>query len=210
MDKKIIIIGLISACLLGGGIWYFSQKPAPSEPEAAVNESSTEPSGELVTDPVIGDPEAPVTMIEYSTHLCGHCVRFHQETLPLIIEKYIKTGQVKLIPRTFPPLELGQSVLCAHEQGKFLEYNDYVFEHAGELQSADGLKTFAANLGLETEQFNQCFDSKKYEERVQEWYQQGQEAGVTGTPTFFINDQKIVGNLPVEEFERVIEEELNQ
>lgn len=205
MSDKLIII-IILACFVIGGIWYFSQS-SPAENGTTDTEELIEPT-ETDSELVMGDPNAPITIIEYSTHLCGHCVRFHQETLPLIIEKYIKTGQVKLIHKVFPPLELGQAVLCAYEQEKYLDYNAYLFEHALELKGVDDLKIFAANLGLETEQFNQCLDSKKYEAIAQKWYDEGQQAGVTGTPTFFINDQKIVGNLPYEEFERVIEQEL--
>ena len=127
---------------------------------------------------------------------------------PEIIKNYVITGKVKLILRPFPPYELGQAVLCAKDQGKFLEYHNYLFENSDKIKSVDDLKSFAKNVGLNESEFNQCLDSGKYKSRAEEWYKQGmsdmEKAGIAqdkrGTPAFFINGEPIIGAMPYEDF----------
>ena len=161
-------------------------------------------------DYVIGNPEATVTMIEYSSHFCSYCIDFHNETLPLLMEKYIKTGQVKLISRFISPVEVGLAIFCAQEEEKFSELSDYIFEHIQELEKAENLRIMAQAINLNQENFDQCFNDKRYEDRVNEWFDQATQSGVDGTPTFFINSQKIVGNQPLNVFEEAIEKALNE
>jgi len=227
-NKKTIIFGIIALAVLAGLVWYGSQRDSTIGDQAAALLSgslfSEEESFQLVEEEFVsGNPEAPVTIIEYSSHFCGHCAAFHLETLPLITDKYIKTGQVKFISRRLSPSELGQAILCAQEQSKFQQADEYLFEHNQELIEqtqkavseddlmmivADWLKAMAGNLDLDQESFNQCLDSKKYQERVILWFEQAEEAEVTGTPTFFINDQMVVGNQPYSIFQEIIEQAL--
>jgi protein-disulfide isomerase len=105
--------------------------------------------------------------------------------------------QVRFVWRDFPIItvhswkaaEAGQ---CAHEQGKFWEYHNLAFLSAPRLGVED-LKTYAADIGLDTDRFNQCLDSGRYETAVKEDLQDAQERGFRGTPTFLINDQVVVG-----------------
>ena len=90
-------------------------------------------------DPIIGNPNAPITIVEFSDFQCPFCARFHVETLPLIMNEYINEGQVKLVFRDFPiqsihPNALPASVAseCANEQGKFKEMHDMLFENQNE------------------------------------------------------------------------------
>ncbi len=229
-NKKTIIFGIIALAALVGVIWYGSQRnPAVGEQAAALLKgglfSEEEPSQLVEGEFILGNPEAPVTIIEYSSHFCGYCANFHQETLPLIMEKYIETGQVNFISRRLSPSELGQTLLCAQEQDKFQIVDDYLFEHVGELLEqtnqatsedelnkivADWLKTAAGNSGLEQDSFNQCFDSDKYHQRVVKWFEQAEADGVEGTPAFLINGQLIIGNQPYDVFEEAIEQTLAQ
>jgi len=164
----------------------------------------------------IGKADAPVTIVEYFSYLCGYCKLFEDEVKPKILENYIQTGKAKLILRIFPPYELGQAALCANDQGKFLEYHDYLFENNGNIKTTDDLKNFAKNIGLNKSSFNQCMDSLKYESRAKDWYNQGisdlEKAGTPkekiGTPAFFINGIPVVGAMPYEDFVKAIESEL--
>lgn len=202
MTKNIIYI---LAALAGAGLIIygalFYTKTGPKEagilPPIVSNESG---------EPILGDPNAPVTMIEYGSYLCGHCVNFTRYNMPQIEENYIRTNKVKFIYRSYPPIELGMAILCANEQNKFWSYHNYIIEKG--IKSEEDLKQYATEIGLKGDQFNQCLDSEKYKQKAENWYKLGQEQGVEGTPTFFINDQKIVGNLAYEEFKKVIEEEL--
>ncbi len=167
-------------------------------------------------DIVIGNDKAPVTIIEYYSYLCGHCKTFEDQTMPKLTEQYIVTGKVKLVLRSFPPYELTQAVLCANDQGKFLEYHNYLFANSDKINSIENLKTFAGNVGLNKEKFNQCLDSQKYKLRAEELYNQGnsdfQKANIPsdkqGTPTFFINGEAIIGAVPYDDFVKIIEAKL--
>jgi|TARA_Y100000031_G_scaffold157091_1_gene215867 protein-disulfide isomerase len=216
-NKKTIILGLIAILILAGIVWYAGEYgEGLTDQTAAIVDNIEEQSPivdtsvNLAEELITGDPEAPVTMVEYSSHFCGFCAKFHQETLPLIMDKYIKTGQVKLVSRLVSPLELGLNVLCADEQEAFPEMNEYLFEHAGELGSVEDLKAIAGTLGLDQDQFDECFDSARHENKVKTWFEQATQDQVSGTPTFFINGHKIVGNQPYEVIEQAIEDALNQ
>lgn len=103
---------------------------------------------------------------------------------------------------------------CAADQDSFWEYHDYLFEkQAGENKgkyNKENLKQFALDLGLDSDAFNECFDSGKYTQLVQTDTSMGQQIGVQSTPTFLVNGQPIVGSQPYEVFQQVIEDQLSQ
>lgn len=173
----------------------------------------------LPSDFVLGDQNAPVTIIEYSDFQCPFCANFFKETESVLREKYIKTGKVKFIYRNFS--FLGQesfwaanAARCAGEQDKFWQYHDYLYgNQTGENQGAfskDNLKGFATALGLDKEKFNACLDSEKYTDLVQEETKTGGEAGVQGTPANFINGTLYPGALPTATFTQIIDNELSK
>lgn len=209
----VLVVGGFAYDKWGKGFLPVSVEDAEKEKgEKNVEVNTDISSGDIV----IGSSNAPITIVEYYGYLCGYCKLFHDDTYPRIVENYISTGKIKYVFRSFPPYELGLSILCANEQGKFLEYHDEVFEKAGELQAADDLKVLAKNAGLNEGEFNQCFDSQKYLVQSQKWYTQADadfdKAGVPdnqrGTPTFFINGEMLIGAQPYENFVEVIERKL--
>ena len=177
-------------------------------------------------DPIIGNPDAPITIIEFSDFQCPFCARFHVETLPSIMNEYIDKGQVKLVFRDFPiqsihPNALPASVAseCANEQGKFKEMHDKLFENQKEWsnQSLDNLMItftqYALDIGLEDETFDTCLKNGKYVEEIQKDLDDGRNYGITGTPGFFVgNDQigfiELKGAQPFENFKKVIDIQL--
>ncbi|QQG46497.1 MAG: DsbA family protein [Candidatus Niyogibacteria bacterium] len=168
-------------------------------------------------DFVLGNPSAPVVFVEFGDFQCPFCGRFWSQTLPQIKEKYVKAGQVVFVWRDFAFLgqesyDAAVAARCAGEQGKFWEYHDALFgnqqgENRGAFSDAN-LKSFAANLGLESQKFNECLDSEKYLSAVQDESALGRQLGVSGTPSSFINGRHITGALPLSSFEAVIQEEL--
>jgi len=221
-SKANILLIAVVIIALAGAFWYFNQDNSQGvgqQTASLVGEKEENSGGELPSsgillsqidgDYVLGSPEAPVTMIEYSSHICGHCVDFHLDNFPAIIEKYVKTGKVKVITRLLSSPELATAVLCAHEQGNFHEFNEYLFEHISEIKSVDDIESMAGESGLDQDKFNQCYDLDRFKDEIIEWYNQASSQGVSGTPYFFINDQKIVGNQPLEVFESAIENALN-
>ena len=165
----------------------------------------------LDDDPVKGDSKAPITVIEFSDFQCPFCERFYTQTLPQIEENYIKTGKVKLVYRDFPLTSLhpmaqktAEAAECADDQGKFWEYHNKIFENQAAL-SIDSLKKWAADLGLDTGEFNSCLDSGKMASEVNKDLQEGSNAGVQGTPSFIINGQMVSGAQPYSVFQQVFD-----
>ena len=165
-------------------------------------------------DAVLGNPNAPVTIVEFSDFQCPYCGKFWKETYPQIKSQYIDTGKVKLVYRDFPLSihEMAQTYAeaseCAHEQGKFWEMHDRIFgdqQTGSTLITSDGLKKIAKEIGLKETQLNACLDTHKYTEEVKKDGSDGEVAGVTGTPTFFINGKIEVGALPFSALQKDIE-----
>ena len=177
-------------------------------------------------DPIIGNPDAPITIIEFSDFQCPFCARFYTQTLPLIHEEYIEPGKVKLVFRDFPiqsihPNALPASVAseCANEQGKFKEMHDVLFENQNEWnrqETVDALSLFsqyAEEMQLEQEVFDSCLTNGKYIEEIRKDLRDGQKYGIGGTPGFFVgNDEigyvKMEGAQPFESFKKIIDSQL--
>jgi len=212
-NKKTFILGIIAIVILIGVVWYASSnKDEIIKQTASIFNLSGENGKvtELDGDFIFGNPSAPVTIIEYSSHLCGACSNFHSQTFPSIVEDYVKTGKVRIIPRLISHPALGVAVLCAQEQNAFLEFNEYIFENIENIQTVEAIKEIASELGLNKDSFSQCFDSDKYQEQVMKWFEQAEEDEIESTPTFLINGQEIVGSQPYITFKNAIESQLNK
>ena len=177
-------------------------------------------------DPIIGNPDAPITIIEFSDFQCPFCARFYSQTLPLIYEEYIEPGKVKLVFRDYPIQSIHPNAVpaavaseCANEQGKFKEMHDMLFEKQNgwnNQETEDALSLFsqyATKIQLDQERFDSCLISGKYMEEIKKDFDDGQNYGVTGTPGFFVgNDQigyvQIKGAQPFESFKKIIDSQL--
>ncbi len=191
--------------------------PAPaatSTPEPAATGESTIP---LDDDPVLGSHDAPVTMIEYSEYLCPYCRRFVLETMPLIEEEYIDSGQVKLVFRDFPvhgepAVILAMVAECAADQGNFWDMHVLLFEKVEEWSESDDplnvFQGYAEEIDIDPQELVNCLEQGKPYQRILEDYNVGTEDGVKGTPSFLVNGNLVVGAQPFEEFQRIIEEAL--
>ncbi len=174
-------------------------------------------------DAVLGDKDAPVTLVEWSDYECPFCKRYFTQTYPLIKEKYVDTGKVKIVFRDFPlgfhdPLATQQAIAaeCAREQGgddTYFAYHDLIFENTtsnGRGMQKEKLYDLAEEVGVNRTKFTECLDSEKYKDEVQKDIADGGKAGVRGTPAFLINDQFVSGAQPFSNFEQIIEGELNK
>ena len=185
--------------------------------EGSTPEATREPLVPLDDDPVLGSPDAPVTIIEYSEYLCPYCRTFALETMPRIEEEYIDTGLVKLVFRDFPvhgqpAVAMAMVAECAADQGKFWEMQMFLWERTEQWSASEDLlatlQGYADELGMDTGEFTSCLTEGKTVDRIIEDYNIGVQDGVSGTPAFFINGTPIRGALPFEEFQKVIEEKL--
>ena len=166
--------------------------------------------------PTKGEADAPLTIIEFSDFQCSFCRRFWRDTLPKIEEGYIRTGKIRFVYRHLAILgpmsaQAAEAAECAHEQGKFWPYHDRLFERAGPFAfTVARLKGYARELGLEGDAFDRCLDAGKHRVKVRNETMVGQFLGATGTPTFLINGQLLIGAHPFEVFARAIDEELRE
>lgn len=160
----------------------------------------------LDDDLVLGDPNAPISVVEFSDFQCSFCAKFGVMIFPSIDENYIKTGKVKFVYRDFPldshpnagPMALAAE--CADEQGKFREMHDMIFERQNEWSPSEKINTvikeYGKKIGLDGKQFNECVSSKKYAGEIRKDLIDGASNGVSGTPSFFINGKPLSGAMP--------------
>lgn len=215
---------VIAGGLIAGAVFYSNRvnAPAPSGQQAVAGSAAVSPAADLSDDDAaLGNPDATVTIVEFSDFQCPFCRRFWQETLPQIKNEYLATGKAQFVYRDFPLSQIHPGALpaaegaeCAKEQGKFWEMHDAIFEEqakqgTGTIQfSVEDVKRWAAKIGLDSPRFDQCLDTRTYKQEVEKDLADGASAGVTGTPGTFINGRLIAGAQPFAAFKAVIEEEL--
>lgn len=182
--------------------------------EAAKVETNIDPFRVDVaaTGPAKGPASAPVTIVEFSDFECPYCSRVNP-TLAKVQEVY--GDKVRIVFRQFPLVSIhpnamraGRASLCANEQGKFWELHDGMFADQRNL-AGDGLNAIAGRIeGLDLDAFKTCVDSGKYSDQMQRDIDEGSQAGVSGTPAFFVNGRFLNGAVPFEQISVVIDEEL--
>jgi protein-disulfide isomerase len=185
--------------------------PAPS-PSAAPAAPEGKADVKVGASPVKGPTSAPVTVILFSDFQCPFCSR----AVPVLkqIEDTYK-GKVKIAFKQLPlPFHdkahlAGQASLAANEQGKFWAYHDKLFENQQALDRAS-LEKYAQDLGLDIKKFKAALDSGKFKEQVDAEAKEAASVGATGTPTFFINGNRVVGAQPFDAFKTVIDGELKK
>jgi protein-disulfide isomerase len=169
--------------------------------------------------PTLGSPDAPLVLISFEDFKCGYCVKHALETEPALKARYVDSGQVRLVFKFFPIYAPGSAVaaLCAADQGKFWEFAGQLFKDQQGWQDGDNAKmsAYAQTLGLDVPRFEQCLKDQPGKGQVDADFALGREAGINGTPTFFLVDTRtaggtrIPGALPLAEFEKAIEQMLN-
>lgn len=171
-------------------------------------------------DVILGNPKAPVTLIEYGDYQCPFCGRFFEQVEGKLRDEYIKTGKVRMIFRNFSFLgpesdAAAKAAECAKDQGKFWSYHDAIYaaevkdgrENNGNLTPSLFAK-LAENVGMNVQSFNACFNSGKYAGVALQDKDAASAVGVDSTPIVFINSQMIRGALPYEQFKSAIESQL--
>jgi len=160
--------------------------------------------------PSKGEAAAPITIIEFSDYECPFCGRA-EPTVKDVMTQY--PGKVRLVYREYPlsihdhAEKASEAALCALDQGKYWEMHEKLFENQRSLEVAS-LKGYARALALDGTKFDQCLDSGEKAKAVEASLKAGEDAGVNGTPAFFINGRPLFGAVPVERFKEVIDAEL--
>ena len=122
--------------------------------------------------PILGNPNAAITILEWGDYQCTFCYKFHQNTLDKIHQDFIKTGKVKIVFKDFPlngpdSFLAAEAAYCAHDQGKYWQYHDELYQNWGGERTGwitrESLDKFASTINLNLEQFNKCLDEQKYQ-----------------------------------------------
>ena len=163
-------------------------------------------------DRAIGNPNAPVTVIEYASLTCPHCRKFHAEVFPHVKSAYIDTGKVRYIVREFPiGRTAGAAAIvnrCAPEEKYFFLLDAFLArqpEWVAQEVRRDAIYEVAKSSGMSRETFDKCLSNQTIIEGLTEVKQRGRRFGVFGTPTFFVNGKKAQGAVTFEEIKALIE-----
>jgi len=215
VNKKVLILGVIIAITAVAIL-------ASSIPSETVNLDMNRSHGTISTSmgsPILGNPSAPITIVEFGDYQCHQCYNWYHNTKPSITRDYIETGKVNLVFVDLAFLgndspKAAQASYCAEDQGMYWDYHDLLYASQepkidGGWANSERLKAFAFSLGLDMDLFDSCLDSGKYSKRVQYNIQQAREHGVKGTPGFFIvgpdGQQQISGAQPFSVFKQILD-----
>lgn len=217
-NKKILIIGSATAVLLA--VIFFSS----GGKQEAGNFPSPLKDGKITvtaSDRVQGADDAKITFVEYSDFQCPYCVKFHA-TMEKVMKEY--EGKVRWVYRHSPlPFhkaapKAAEAAECAGDQGKFWEYAAVLTKNSqpdGTGLAVSDLKKYVSEVGLNEQQFNECFSSGKFKEKIRLDVESGKKLGVQGTPATFMidgtgNEQLISGAVPFEQIKTKIDEALSK
>jgi len=234
-NKKIVYAGAGAVVLVAAivaGVFGAQQTPTSADFTPVQDEQTLAPQGSVALTaenlvlkgaPVLGDPEAEVTIVDFSDFQCTNCRRFAMQTEPQIVKDYIEEGRASIVFMHFPvfgpdSMTAAMASMCANEQGKFWEFHDHLYANQGSANSGwantDGMKEFASEVGLDRAQFDTCLDSNKYEQYVRADLDLALSSGFPGTPSFVImksdgsDAEALAGAHPYSTFQTVINKKL--
>ncbi len=213
-SRTLIVIGVVGVALAFVGVLIVSSPQNPFAPAAPIVAITPFPRP-AANQNAMGDPNAPVKIEEYSDFQCPACLAFYKETERSIAEQYVAANKVYFVYHSMgawigsESSAAAEAAYCAGDQGKFWDYHDILFanwtgENVGDF-SAQRLLAFGQTLGLNMDEFRPCLDNHKYAGQVAQDKADGAKAGVTATPTFFVNGKKIEGAQPFTSFQTEIE-----
>ncbi len=187
MKNPWIIIGVVTLILIAGSFWFSSSVAKKSDEGVDATKSY-----------IKGNPEAAVTLVEYSDFQCPACASFH----PVLVDLMNEFGddirfEYKHFPLPMHPLALpaARAVEAAGQQDAFYEFHDLIFENQKTWSNSPNPNAlfvqYAESLGLDIEQFKRQMNSSLLKDRIDSDLQSGRDLGITGTPTFFLNGEKM-------------------
>ena len=197
--RKTGVIVVAVAVILGAGLLLTRQS------------SHSMGAAVLADEPALGPSTAPVTIVEYGDFGCSACQAWHRAGIrERVLARY--GDQVRFVWRDFPVItslspKAAEAAQCAHDQGRFWEYHDLLYERAPAIRQGD-LKAYAAELGLDAEQFDQCLDSGAHAGTVNQDLRDARARGLRGTPSFLMNGDALPAPPSFSFLQQVIDSEL--
>ena len=190
---------------------------AQAQAKASTQVAQAAEKNDPLSERVLGDPNAPITILEYSSLTCPHCATFHANTLPQLKKDYIDTGKVKLVFRDFPfdraALQASMLARCSNPE-RYFGFLDVLFKSqnkwAGASDPAQALAQTGKLAGVGDQQFKECLANEALANKlIERRLEAEQKYQVQSTPTFVImrgdTIEKVVGAQPIAEFARVID-----
>ena len=198
----------MAAVVLAGALMY---QPGERTNAPIAITPATDPAGNAV----LGNPDAPVTIILFGDYECPYCERAFSGAEAKIRDTYVADGRVKMVFRDFPldfheaATPAAEAAQCAGAQGNYWEYHDALFKSQADLATLN-YGALAAELGLDRTSFTSCVTERTFKDEVQADLAAGQALGVKGTPATFINGTLVPGAYPFEDYQKIIESELKK
>ena len=172
--------------------------------------------------PILGDPDAPITLVEFGDYQCHYCNVFFQSIEKDILKNYVDTGKVKIIFKDYniigeDSVKASQGAHCANDQGLFWEYHDILYSNwTGENNgwaSSENLAIFAQQIGLNMNKWSECMNKGSHSQIILKSNDDARTLQLTGTPAFFIINSegevsKLFGAQPFEVFKKIFDEQL--
>jgi protein-disulfide isomerase len=206
------ILGLLSGFLLWGTKNTYTPDSAAAVAQPTSTTVGTRIEVSVDDDPFLGPADAPITIVEFSDYECPFCTKWHVEVWPRLQEAY--PDQVRLVYRDFPlysihgnAIPAAEAANCAGEQNKYWEYHELLFQ-AKQGLGEEAFKQYATEIGLDEAAFNECLESRRYQDEVDADLQAAMKLGVRSTPTFYINGIPLIGAQPYQNFKDLIDKEL--
>jgi protein-disulfide isomerase len=205
----VVIGGLIAlGVVIFGALLYLALRPSPTESVQTLSEYCLENSDRCA---FLGEENSPVTMVEVSDFGCVHCTAFHNETATPLKEQYVDPGTVRWIALPYAlsttTIPAAASAMCANEQDAYFDYANALFgiDDTTFRLSPEGYQEAALAVGLDIDAFSSCMSDGRYINTVESNRDAARNNGVSGTPTFFLNDEELSGAQPLSVFSQVIE-----
>ena len=213
-NRILLILGVIVGALLIVGILIL-----PSLRPVGAIATIVPRTYSQAKDNGMGDPNAPVKIVEFSDYQCPYCENFYRQTEQRIVDTYVATNKVYFVYRSYgawigqESQRAAEAAYCAGDQNRYWDYHDMLFnnqtgENVGDFTDKR-LVAFAQTLGLDMSAFNSCFDSGKYTSRVAQDATDATAAGIQGTPGFLVNGKLVQGAQPFSVFQTDIEAALS-
>ena len=209
--RSFLFTGAAAAIMLAAATMFSTVSPVAAQSKPDVNLDELNKAGELPEN-VLGNADAPITIIEYSSMTCPHCAAFHKDVLPALKSKYIDTGKVKYIIREFPLDNVAATAAmlarCV-EPAKYFDFVNTLYarqqDWAYKDQPLPELQKFAKQVGFTEDRFNACVRDDKVLKYIEATRDKGNKTfGVRATPSFFVNGKRIKGSATIEKFDELI------
>ncbi len=203
---------LAVVAVVGAGALWYGSRPRPAPLQSAPPPVAAADGFRGYT---LGSDAARVEVIEYSDFECPFCASFATVQMPVIREQLVATGKVRWRYRDFPlpghqyARYAALAAQCGGEQGKFWEMHDQLFQHHEWAQTGKNpralFRDFAKTIGLDLVKYDACTDGQRYAGRIQASLEEGERAGVQGTPSFFVNGKRFEGHATSDAFQALVD-----